>query len=205
MGLALGSTGLLAVTLSLAPRSLPWTVVDALLAGAALVGLYHLNEQDSCKLPSKQHAKTTEKSVILKSETVAPTAAPPLSQSIPLPCSVAHQEQLDALKTTFLQLADPVKSPVGPDTEPWQMVLSRSSPNPESKFKIQVHQKRGSDFTFRIVVDIEALPEETFDYMSDITVRPDWDEVCEGAGVLESVDHMTCIQASSYYTKTKSI
>ena len=106
-----------------------------------------------------------------------------------------NQKKYEALKTKFLEMADTVKSPAGEkDGDVWDVVLTRSSSKADSVYKIQVHQKKGSDFTFRIIVEMDTNPEEAFDYLSDITRRSEWDEICTGAGVVEELDSMTSVQ-----------
>ena len=50
----------------------------------------------------------------------------------------------------------------------------------------------------------DTCPEEAFDYLSDISKRSEWDEICTSAGVLEVLDCMTSIQVIISF-KEKSI
>ena len=64
-------------------------------------------------------------------------------------------EKFNSLKKQFLALADTVKSPAGDkEDDVWDVVLTRSSSKSDSVYKIQVHQKKKCDFTFRIVVEM---------------------------------------------------
>lgn len=64
-----------------------------------------------------------------------------------------------------------------------------------------------SDFFFRIVVDFEATAEETFDHIADISKRPQWDEICQAAGVLEQVSNVSSVQVLNFkkFMRTKGI
>lgn len=95
------------------------------------------------------------------------------------------------LKTRMINLCDLVAQPAGNEPEhKWAVQLTQT----RNDYSIQVQKFKTSDFFFRIVVDFEASAEETFDLIGDIAKRPDWDEICESAGVVEQVSAVTAIQ-----------
>ncbi|KAJ3299322.1 hypothetical protein HK104_009347 [Borealophlyctis nickersoniae] len=110
---------------------------------------------------------------------------------------------LEPLTSTFLTLADtnlhPSSPTPSPETHQWHTVLtSRSS---TSKFGIEIHKFNTKDFCFRYIVEMEATPEEAFDFLADIGKRPLWDETCESGGIVEKSSPTTTVQ----YFRTKGM
>jgi hypothetical protein len=154
-------------------------ISQACLAILSFVALYRLYEADT---------RDKVKQVLEKPAQIPPAqAGKKVDQE--------NQKKYEALKTKFMEMADTVKSPAGEkESDVWDVVLTRSSTKADSVYKIQVHQKKGSDFIFRIIVEMDTNPEEAFDYLSDISRRSEWDEICTGAGTIEVLDSMTSIQ-----------
>lgn len=124
------------------------------------------------------------------------TAFEPLIRALP----VERQETLAALKERFQTLTNETEQPAGPQAEaPWSVVVSHTTSRPGSIFRLQIEQLKGHDFTFRIFVDVDGTPEETFDLMSDITKRADWDELTEKAGTIEQWDSMSAVQVNPFH------
>ncbi|KAJ3323444.1 hypothetical protein HDU76_013628, partial [Blyttiomyces sp. JEL0837] len=85
----------------------------------------------------------------------------------------------EPLKAKLLEYTDLDRFPA--DGVTWSMVLERSY----GECKVSVHKHTGKPFCFRIVAEMQGSPEETFDLLSDIHLRPKWDDLCEGSGVAE--------------------
>jgi hypothetical protein len=196
----------LATSLSalLLPKNLSWVFSHITLFGLFLAALYFTFDTNQAKKPSMdlipkdKSCKALVVPLVKNPQTTVHTE-PEISQDAAhlsvKPLKDEHVKQLESLKTQFLEMADTQKYPVGsnPD-EPFQLVLSKTSSDPSSHFQIQVQQKKGTDFTFRLLVEMDTSPEEAFDYLSDISKRPSWDDICEEAGVVEDLDSVCCIQ-----------
>ncbi|KAJ3183728.1 hypothetical protein HDU85_002157 [Gaertneriomyces sp. JEL0708] len=102
-----------------------------------------------------------------------------------------------ALESELLSLADTSLSPASPNGDEWHTVLSQTW----GRFKIDIHKRVGRDFFYRYVMELCGTPEETFDLLSDITKRPQWDELCEEGGTVEKVSGTTTVQ----YFRTKGM
>ncbi|KAK6094778.1 hypothetical protein MT418_005056 [Batrachochytrium dendrobatidis] len=106
--------------------------------------------------------------------------------------------ELDELANRFVGLCNLEADPVGTGSSfKWQPVVDQTKGN----FAIQVHQRTGHSVFFRVVVDLESTPEEAFDLLADITIRPTWDDMCETADRIESVSGATNIQ----YIRSKGV
>ena len=119
------------------------------LAILSFISLYRLYEADvsektmTLSAPVKSPASTARKSLKVQES----QGAKQVDQG--------NLEKFNALKAQFLEMADTVKSPVGDREEDvWNLVLTRSSSKSDSVYKIQVHQKKKCDFTFRILVEM---------------------------------------------------
>jgi hypothetical protein len=67
------------------------------------------------------------------------------------------------LTDKFIALTDLVNEPASdkPDTR-WTIVIDETNKD----YMCQVHKRVGEDFFFRVLVDFESTPEETFDISS---------------------------------------
>ncbi|KAJ3082491.1 hypothetical protein HK102_001648 [Quaeritorhiza haematococci] len=92
---------------------------------------------------------------------------------------------LESMEGEILDLLDLEKSPSGPPSgnTPWHTVLTQTHGN----FSLQVQKRAHTDFCFRLVSTLETTPEACFDLLSDVTRRVEWDELCEGGGVVEDL------------------
>ncbi|KAI8902832.1 hypothetical protein BC833DRAFT_571767 [Globomyces pollinis-pini] len=107
-------------------------------------------------------------------------------------------KEYEPLKNELIALADLEKEKCGPgDDCVWKEVLHQE----KELFNISVQKRKDVDFFFRIVVDFEGTPEETFDLVADISKRPNWDEICQSAGIIERISNKTAIQ----FMRTKGI
>jgi hypothetical protein len=100
-------------------------------------------------------------------------------------------DQLPELTKRMLELTDLEEMKASENDEtPFKILITQQ----KEDYKCQVHKLKSKDFFFRIVVDFEATPEEAFDFLSEITKRPQWDEICQDAGIIEQISHKTSIQ-----------
>ena len=157
--------------------------------------------------PAQQHAvgrlgQLTTPSSLPPNTFHAPTpienASPPTPEAPPAKDDVANDPYihlLPALEGEFLELADTTAQPASPVESPgflWHTVVSHKKGN----FSIDIEKRVGKDFCFRHVVEMEATPEEAFDFLSDVGKRPVWDEMCEAGGVVTRVSRRTTIQVN---------
>ena len=126
----------------------------ALLAFIALYRLYQADISEKVKFSSLGVSQHASQGVSPDVTTKEPTSVAEPSKGK----KVVNQENLEkfsSLKKQFLEMADLEASPAGEkETDIWDLVLSRNSTKPDSVYKIQVHQKKKCDFTFRIVVEM---------------------------------------------------
>ena len=71
----------------------------------------------------------------------------------------------------------------------------------EGDYQLQIHRHFQNEFCFRLICDFETTPEEAFDLMGDISLRPNWDSMCQEAGVLQQIDSNTRVQ----YFRTRGL
>ncbi|KAJ3055812.1 hypothetical protein HK097_009116 [Rhizophlyctis rosea] len=131
-------------------------------------------------------------------ETATPIPKPPAVEEVVENDPYVHL--LPELEAEFLQLADTTAQPASPTETPgffWHTIVSHKKGN----FSIDIEKRVGKDFCFRHVVQMEATPEEAFDFLSDVGKRPVWDEMCEAGGVVTRVSKRTTIQ----YFRTKGM
>ncbi|KAJ3260417.1 hypothetical protein HK103_000559 [Boothiomyces macroporosus] len=102
-----------------------------------------------------------------------------------------------ALRDRLIDLADTEKHPIGKPDSIWKQVLTQE----KGDYTISVQKQDTDKMFFRIVVDFEASPEQTFDHIADITTRNTWDEICQSSGIVERVSAMTAVQ----FMRTKGI
>ncbi|KAH6594428.1 hypothetical protein BASA50_006675 [Batrachochytrium salamandrivorans] len=106
--------------------------------------------------------------------------------------------ELEGLSAKFVQLCNLDTQPVGTGSAYlWQPVVNQTNGN----FSVQVHQRTDQSMFFRVVVDLESTPEEAFDLLADISIRPTWDDMCDSSDVLYRFSGVTNIQ----YMRTKGI
>ncbi|KAI8924381.1 hypothetical protein BC831DRAFT_436543 [Entophlyctis helioformis] len=132
------------------------------------------------------------------SASASASAAMPAAPKPVAPPADPYAADLAALEQRFVSLCDMDAEPAGPSAScPWQAVLEKTS----GDFFISVQQRKGNDFFFRVVIDLQGTPEDAFDVLADIEGRPAWDDMCESAGVIAEVSPVTKIQ----YMRTKGV
>ncbi|KAJ1980177.1 hypothetical protein H4R33_005543 [Dimargaris cristalligena] len=143
-----------------------------------------------------------EPSVATKKETTTTTPAPPAaasakpSEATP-PQSVAKYDayatQCDQLAQRLVEMADSAL-----DDPQWQIIYNQTQPR-----LLQVYQKIGADYCFKIVGDIENSMYTAFDLLSDALRRPGWDSLCAEARILEPLPDTAETAAAAAQTHTK--
>ena len=99
--------------------------------------------------------------------------------------------ELEPLSKKLLGFADLDAEPASDQPDAlWSNVISQTNAN----YTCHVQKRNGQEFFFRIVVDFESTPEETFDIIADISKRSEWDEVTESSGVIQQISNKTSIQ-----------
>ncbi|KAJ1652357.1 hypothetical protein IWQ61_007292 [Dispira simplex] len=118
--------------------------------------------------PEKESAPTK-----VESTTETSTTSPSISAKF-----APYAALCDELSTQLVAMAD---SPL--DDPAWQPIYKQSSPR-----LLQIYQKQGTDYCFKIVADLNNSAYSTFDLVTDITRRPTWDSLCAEARVVELLD-----------------
>lgn len=101
-----------------------------------------------------------------------------------LPANI-YAHILPKIEAEFLSHCFEEKEPASDneaDGTPWVRVVSLKN---EDGWEAEVHRKAGEKMYFRYTTILKTTPETAFDYLSDITNRPEWDPLCEEANVLQ--------------------
>ncbi|KAJ3274211.1 hypothetical protein HDV01_003284 [Terramyces sp. JEL0728] len=130
-----------------------------------------------------------------KADQQAPKEQKPVQQTFDKPDPFINE--YPALRDRLVDLADTEKHPIGKPDSIWKQVLTQE----KGEYSISVQKQDSDKMFFRIVVDFEASPEQTFDHIANISTRNTWDEICQASGIVERLSAMTAVQ----FMRTKGI
>ncbi|ORX98850.1 Bet v1-like protein [Basidiobolus meristosporus CBS 931.73] len=104
-----------------------------------------------------------------------------------------YVQECEKMTARFSSLIDEDADAPG---SPWTIMVNQLQPS-----FLKIYKHKDADFCYKIVATADNTPETAFDLLSDVTKRPEWDDLCDSTRIIEELDAATKIQ----YVKMKPI